>query len=103
MPQVMHRIEAVKAMRLASTKKATVELANTPTLFGEIRQPTSQRYLAIPKVSSERRQFIPIGYLDASVICGDKIFFISNADLFIFGILSQAPCIMPGCVQYVDD
>lgn len=88
MPHVMRRIEAVKAMRLASTKAATVELANTPTLFGEIRQPTSSRYLAIPKVSSEKRNFIPIGYLDAEVICGDKIFFVSGASLYTFGILS---------------
>ncbi len=89
MPQVMKRVEAVKAMRLASTKAATVELANTPTLFGEIRQPTSSRYLAIPKVSSERRNFIPIGYLDAEVICGDKIFFVSDANLYTFGILNS--------------
>ena len=89
MPQVMRRVEAVKVMRLASTKAATVELANTPTLFGEIRQPSSPRYLAIPKVSSERRRFIPIGYLDAEVICGDKIFFVSDTDLHTFGILNS--------------
>jgi hypothetical protein len=89
MPKVMQRVEAVKAMRLASTKAATVELASTPTLFGEIRQPNSPRYLAIPKVSSERRNFIPIGYLDASVVCGDKIFFVSDANLFTFGILNS--------------
>jgi type I restriction-modification system DNA methylase subunit len=91
MPQVMKRVEAVKAMRLASTKAATVELANTPTLFGEIRQPTSSRYLAIPKVSSERRNYIPIGYLDAEVICGDKIFFVSDANLYTFGMLNSTP------------
>ena len=89
MPKVMQRVEAVKAMRLASTKAATVELASTPTLFGEIRQPSSPRYLAIPKVSSERRNFIPIGYLDASVVCGDKIFFVSDANLYTFGILNS--------------
>lgn len=89
MPKVMQRVEAVKGMRLASTKAATVELASTPTLFGEIRQPSSLRYLAIPKVSSERRHFIPIGYLDASVVCGDKIFFVSDANLYTFGILSS--------------
>jgi len=89
MPLVMKRVEAVKAMRLASTKAATVELANTPTLFGEIRQPTSSRYLAIPKVSSERRNYIPIGYLDTEVICGDKIFFVSDANLYTFGILNS--------------
>lgn len=89
MPQVMRRVEAVKEMRLASTKAATVELANTPTLFGEVRQPVSPRYLAIPKVSSERRRFIPIGYLDANVICGDKIFFVSDANPYTFGILNS--------------
>ncbi|MDO9164260.1 MAG: N-6 DNA methylase, partial [Methylococcaceae bacterium] len=89
MPQVMNRVEAVKTMRLASTKAATVAMANTPTLFGEIRQPSSSRYLAIPKVSSERRRFIPIGYLDAEVVCGDKIFFVSDASLYTFGILNS--------------
>ncbi len=64
MPHVLKRVEGVRAMREASTKAATVALASTPMLFGEIRQPKSKRYLAIPKVSSERRQFIPIGYLD---------------------------------------
>jgi hypothetical protein len=89
MPHVMKRVEGVRAMREASTKPATVALASTPTLFGEIRQPKSERYLAIPKVSSERRQFIPIGYLDNEVICGDKIFFVDDASLFTFGVLTS--------------
>jgi hypothetical protein len=89
MPHVLKRVEGVRAMREASTKAATVALASTPTLFGEIRQPKSKRYLAIPKVSSERRQFIPIGYLDSDVICGDKIFFVDDASLFTFGVLTS--------------
>jgi hypothetical protein len=89
MPHVLKRVEGVRAMREASTKAATVVLASTPTLFGEIRQPKSKRYLAIPKVSSERRQFIPIGYLDSDVICGDKIFFVDDASLFTFGVLTS--------------
>jgi hypothetical protein len=89
MPHVLKRVEGVRAMREASTKPATVALASTPTLFGEIRQPKSKRYLAIPKVSSERRQFIPIGYLDNEVICGDKIFFVDDASLFTFGVLTS--------------
>ena len=89
MPHVLKRVEGVRAMREASTKAATVALATTPTLFGEIRQPKSPRYLAIPKVSSERRQYIPIGYLDNKVICGDKIFFIDDASLFTFGVLTS--------------
>jgi hypothetical protein len=89
MPHVLKRVEGVRAMREASTKAATVALASTPTLFGEIRQPKSERYLAIPKVSSERRQFIPIGYLNNEVICGDKIFFVDDASLFTFGVLTS--------------
>ena len=89
MPHVLKRVEGVRAMREASIKAATVALASTPTLFGEIRQPQSKRYLAIPKVSSERRQFIPIGYLDSEVICGDKIFFVDDASLFTFGVLTS--------------
>ncbi len=89
MPRVLKRVEGVRAMREASTKPATRALASTPTLFGEIRQPKSKRYLAILKVSSERRQFIPIGYLDNEVICGDKIFFVDDASLFTFGVLTS--------------
>jgi hypothetical protein len=85
----MKCVEMVRETRLASSRATTKELASTPTLFGEIRQPQSKRYLAIPKVSSERRQFIPIGYLDSDVICGDKIFFVDDASLFTFGVLTS--------------
>ena len=87
-PEIKKRMEQVKAMRLASPKVATQKLAATPYLFGEIRISAS-RYLAIPKVSSENRFYIPIGYLDAEVICGDKLFFVPNASLFHFGILTS--------------
>ncbi len=87
-PEIKKRIEHVKQMRLASTKAATQKLAETPYLFGEVRISAS-KYLAIPKVSSENRFYIPIGYLDAEVICGDKLFFIPNATLFHFGILTS--------------
>jgi len=86
-PELQHRIKAVKTMRLASPKVATQNLAKTPYLFGEIRVPSSANYLAIAKVSSERRQFVPIGYLDGQVICGDKLFFLTETELFHFGIL----------------
>ena len=89
MPHVMKCVEMVRETRLTSSRATTKELAGTPTLFGEIRQPQSKRYLAIPKVSSERRQFIPIGYLDGEVICGDKIFFVDDASKFTFGVLTS--------------
>jgi hypothetical protein len=85
-PEIQRRMQAVATMRQASPKVPTQKLAATPYLFGEIRI-SSSSYLAIPKVSSERRHFIPIGYLAAEVICGDKLFFIPNASLTHFGIL----------------
>lgn len=89
MPAVMERVEAVKKMRSLSTKAPTRELANLPTLFAEIRQP-SNTYLALPRVSSERRQYIPIGFLPESHIAGDKLQTIPNAKIYHFGILSSA-------------
>jgi hypothetical protein len=90
MPEVYKRVQAVKAMRLASSKLATQESAATPYMFGEIRQPSSARYLAVPKVSSERRTYVPIGYLEQQVVCGDKIFFISDASLHTFALLTSS-------------
>ena len=89
MPQVMKRVEGVRSMRSASTDAQTKKDASNPTQFQKIRHPNTPRYLAIPKVSSERRQFIPIGYLDNNVICGDKIFFVADASLFTFGVLTS--------------
>ncbi|MBS7350778.1 MAG: class I SAM-dependent DNA methyltransferase, partial [Comamonas sp.] len=88
-PELKQRLAAVRQMRESSKKPATQKLADTPHLFGEIRQPSSDTYLAIPKVSSERRRFIPIGFLSKEVICGDKIFFVDQAGLYHLGILSS--------------
>ena len=55
-------------------------------LFSQIRQPNT-KFLAIPEVSSERRRYIPIGYLEPEIICSNKLFLLPNADLYIFGIM----------------
>jgi len=89
MPVVLQRVQAVKRMRLASTKAVTVALADIPTLFGEDRQ-TEQPYLLIPRVSSESRRYIPIGYMGANVICSDANFMLPNASLYHFGILTSS-------------
>lgn len=68
MPLVLECIEAVHRSRLASSRPTTLELAATPTLFGEVRQPTG-RYLAIPKTSSERRSYIPMAFLQPKHHC----------------------------------
>ena len=90
MPPVMERIKAVKEYRLDSSKAKTREDANTSWLFQEIRKPEG-RYLAIPIVSSERRKYIPMGFLNDDVIPGSGgLLFISNADLYTFGVLTSS-------------
>ena len=88
MPLVRARVAAVKAMRLASPKLPTQKQAQTPTLFTEIRQ-TEHPYLLVPRVSSENRRFVPIGYLTSDVICSDANFMLPNATLYHFGMLSS--------------
>lgn len=88
MPEVLTRIKNVQKYRLASTKEATRKQADIPTLFTEIRQPTGN-YIVIPKVSSENRKYIPLGFLDANVICNNTIKFIPNATRYHFGVLSS--------------
>ena len=88
MPEVLARVERVRTFRRASTKAATRENAAFPTVFAEDRQPESD-YLAIPKTSSERRQFVPIGFLDQSVVVASELFTIQRASPFHFGVLSS--------------
>jgi hypothetical protein len=86
MPDVLERVEAVKILRQASSRKATQELAAFPTRFGEVRQPKSN-FLALPRVSSENRDYIPITILNKEIIAGDKVYTIENYNKYLFGIL----------------
>lgn len=85
-PEVMARVQKVKDFRLASKKAATREKANTPTLFDEIHDCKTD-YIAIPKVSSENRRYVPMDYLEAEVIAGDKLFMMPSNTPYAFGIL----------------
>ncbi|MCL2796489.1 MAG: class I SAM-dependent DNA methyltransferase [Firmicutes bacterium] len=87
MPEVMKRVAACKEARLNSPDEGRHRLADTPMLFRE--QIAPEYYLAIPKVSSERRRYIPIGYMDKNTIAGDKLFIVADATLFHFGILTS--------------
>lgn len=89
MPMVKERVESVRQMRLASKKAQTRQLADTPHLFGEIRQPTSGKYILVPSVSSERRPYIPIDFLNHDVISTNANQIIPNATMFDFGILTS--------------
>lgn len=85
-PSVMARIQRVHDLRIKSPTKSVQHDADIPMLFTQIRQPVS-RYLVIPRVSSENRKYIPMGFLESDVIAGDKLQFIPNASLYLFGIL----------------
>ena len=88
MPHAMKRVEAVKQFRLESKSAPTQKLAATPTRFHVENFPT-RRFLVIPEVSSERRPYIPIGYLTPSVLCSNLVKIMPNASLYHFGILSS--------------
>lgn len=88
MPSVIERVKKVRNFRLNSPKAATRKQAETPTLFTEIRQPTGN-YIVIPKVSSENRRYIPLGFLQPDVICNNTIKFVPDATLYHFGVLSS--------------
>jgi hypothetical protein len=88
MPEVMKRVQAVKAFRLASKSIPTQKLADMPTRFHVQNMPTTP-YLVLPKVSSERRLFIPFGFEQPSTLCSDLVFMVSGGTLDQFGILTS--------------
>ena len=89
LPLVSARVGAVKELRAKSKRTATKKLANTPFLFGEIRQP-QKNYILIPLTSSERRKYIPIGFFSADTIAGNSNACIPGASLYHFGILTSS-------------
>jgi hypothetical protein len=89
LPKVMERLEAVKRFRLESKREATRELAATPASFAFISH-EERDYLLIPSVSSERRNYIPIGFMPASVIASNLCLIVPGATLHHFAILSSA-------------
>ena len=87
-PEVMKRVRLVKNMRLNSKNKQTQISASVPWRFGQYRPP-APHYIAFAKVSSERRRYIPFGFMTDEVIPGDKLFTIPNATLYMFGVLTS--------------
>ena len=88
LPLVKERIQKTQTYREKSKRQATRNLAQFPMLFGEIRQPNTD-YLLIPRVSSERRKYIPIGFINKDVIASDAVLIVPNATLYEFGVLTS--------------
>ena len=87
-PFLMDRVNRVREYRLQSPKAATRESANTAWLFQEVRYSQSD-YIVIPRVSSERRRYIPIGFLPPDIMVNDAMQFIPNASLYHLGVLTS--------------
>ena len=87
-PPVIDAIASVKKMREGSNREATRKLADKPMLFGEIRQPKTT-YIIIPRHSSQNRRYIPMGFIEPDIICGDANLLMPEADRYHFGIMSS--------------
>ena len=88
-PLIVAHIQKVREHRESSSREATRKLAQTPSLFGEIRQPESGHYLLVPSTSSERRKYIPIGFMNSSDISSNANLLVPNATLYEFGVLTS--------------
>ena len=89
-PEIAERIKRVKNFRLSSKRDATQKLAETPERFGEIRQPKEGSYILVPRVSSVRRPYIPMGFVSSEWIASDAVLIIPGADEAVFAILTSA-------------
>ena len=88
MPYCLERVRTVKEYRESSTRASTVKMAMKPTRFQTENMPKGH-YVVIPEVSSEKRRYIPIGYLDDSKLCSNKLRLVPSATLFMFGVLES--------------
>ncbi|HAT75734.1 MAG TPA: SAM-dependent methyltransferase [Flavobacterium sp.] len=84
-PEVLKRVDLVKKFRLASVAPSTQKFAETPALFRDRNQP--ETFIVVPRVSSENRKYIPMGFFDKNSIVSDTCMSIPNGNLFHFGVL----------------
>lgn len=89
LPAVLARVEAVRKFRMASSAEPTRRTADSPTRFFYVSQPATE-YILVPEVSSERRRYVPIGFMPPDVISSNKNYLIAEPSLFLFGLLQSA-------------
>lgn len=88
MPHCMARVQAVREFRLSSKRASTLKLADTPTRFQTENMPEGT-YILVPEVSSERRRYVPMGFMTPDVLCSNLVKIIPNASLYHFGVLTS--------------
>nr|WP_201758508.1 type IIL restriction-modification enzyme MmeI [Anaerotruncus colihominis] len=88
MPKCIERVEAVRRFRTDSSRASTRKLADFPLVFGTTNIPKTD-YIIVPKVSSERRRYVPMGLVDANILSNNLVFIIPDATLYHFGVLTS--------------
>ena len=88
MPNVLKRIEAVRNYRLSSPSEGTRKIAEKPTRFHVENMPRGN-YLLVPRVSSENRRYIPMGFMTPNDLASDAVQIVPNASLYDFGVLTS--------------
>ncbi|MBR3726637.1 MAG: class I SAM-dependent DNA methyltransferase, partial [Prevotella sp.] len=89
MPHCLKRVEAVRNMRLASKSAGTRKLADRPTRFHVENMPDTN-FIIVPRVSSERRRYIPMGFMSPENLTSDAVQIIPDATLYHFGVLESS-------------
>ena len=89
LPLVKERVRLCRETRLRSIAAGIRKFADTPTLFAQITQPVGNPCIVLPRVSSERRRYLPMGFQDGTTILTDQVQLIPNATIFHFGVLSS--------------
>ena len=82
-------VNAVRQFRLSSSAKTTIGYANVPHSFAQVTQPEGVDCLLIPSVSSERRRYVPIGFIKAGVVASNAVQIVPDATLYHFGVLTS--------------
>ncbi len=89
LPHCKRIVQKVREYRLTSSRSATIKAADYPTKFGLEVIPTTN-YMIVPVVTSERREYIPIGFMRPDVLCSNQVNLIPNATLYHFGVLTSS-------------
>ncbi|HCM9184269.1 N-6 DNA methylase [Enterobacter cloacae complex sp. ECL405] len=89
MPEVKKRLDKIRALRIKAGHPAALKMAEKPHVFMQVSQPKSGDYILIPRVSSERRKYIPIGFFSSDVISSDRNFILPNGSLYEFAIMTS--------------
>ncbi|MBS0907804.1 class I SAM-dependent DNA methyltransferase [Pantoea dispersa] len=89
MPELKKRLDKIRALRIKAGHPAALKMAEKPHIFMQVSQPKSGDYILIPRVSSERRKYIPIGFFSSDVISSDRNFILPNGSLYEFAIMTS--------------